>query len=58
MSLEHEELTGKIIGAAIEVRSYLRALGREHGLILNFSKSTLEVKRVIASPWPPEGFGR
>ena len=126
MSLEHEELTGRIIGAAIEVhkalgpgylesiyenalalelriddlpfqrqvtvpvlyrgsevglhrldlfvadlivvelkaikaiedahfavaRSYLRAVGREHGLILNFAKPTLEVKRVIASEWP------
>ena len=30
-------------------RSYLRALGREHGLILNFAKVTLEIKRVIAS---------
>jgi len=32
------------------VRSYLRAAGREHGLLLNFSKPTLEIKRVIASP--------
>ena len=31
------------------VRSYLRATGRRHGLILNFAKPTLEVKRVIAS---------
>ncbi len=31
------------------VRSYLRAARREHGLLLNFAKSTLEVKRVIAS---------
>lgn len=31
------------------VRSYLRAVGRKHGLILNFSKQTLEVKRVIAA---------
>jgi len=28
------------------VRSYLRAVDRQHGLILNFSKPTLEVKRV------------
>jgi len=28
------------------VRSYLRAVGREHGLILNFAKPTLEVRRV------------
>jgi len=30
------------------VRSYLNAAGRKHGLILNFAKTTLEVKRVIA----------
>jgi len=30
------------------VRSYLKAAGRKHGLILNFAKTTLEVKRVIA----------
>lgn len=35
------------------VRSYLRATGRQHGLLLNFAKPTLEVKRVIASEWPP-----
>ncbi len=29
------------------VRSYLRALGLRHGLILNFAKPTLEAKRVI-----------
>ena len=34
------------------VRSYLRAVGREHGLILNFAKPPLEIKRVIASDWP------
>jgi GxxExxY protein len=34
------------------VRSYLRATGSEHGLILNFSKPTLEIKRVIASQRP------
>ena len=28
------------------VRSYLRAVGREHGLLLNFAKVTLEIKRV------------
>jgi hypothetical protein len=32
------------------VRSYLRAVGREHGLILNFAKPKLEIKRVIAPP--------
>jgi GxxExxY protein len=31
------------------VRSYLRAAGKKHGLILNFAKVTLEVKRVIAN---------
>ena len=30
------------------VRSYLRAVGRQHGLILNFAKTTIEVKRVLA----------
>ncbi len=34
------------------VRSYLRAAGREHGLILNFSKPKLEVKRVMISRDP------
>jgi GxxExxY protein len=29
------------------VKSYLKALGKEHGLIINFSKNILEVKRVI-----------
>lgn len=29
------------------VKSYLKALGKEHGLIINFSKTVLEVKRVI-----------
>jgi GxxExxY protein len=30
------------------VRSYLRAVGLDHGLILNFAKPTLEIKRVSA----------
>jgi GxxExxY protein len=34
------------------VKSYLRAMGRSHGLILNFSKPTLEIKRVIATVAP------
>ena len=34
-------------------RSYLRAAGRQHGLIINFAKPTLEAKRVLASEWPP-----
>ncbi len=29
------------------VKSYLKALGKKHGLLLNFSKTVLEVKRVI-----------
>ena len=29
------------------VKSYLKALGKEHGLVLNFSKPVLQVKRVI-----------
>ena len=28
------------------VRSYLKAVGREHGLLLNFAGCTLEIKRV------------
>ena len=31
------------------VRSYLRALNLSHGLILNFNKVKIEVKRVIAA---------
>jgi GxxExxY protein len=31
------------------VRSQLKAVGRQHGLLLNFAKTTLEPKRVIAS---------
>ena len=31
------------------VRSQLKAVGRQHGLLLNFAKITLEPKRVIAS---------
>ncbi|HEX7501245.1 MAG TPA: GxxExxY protein [Polyangia bacterium] len=38
------------------VRSYLWATGREHGLILNFAKPTLEIKRVIASQRPHHDF--
>jgi GxxExxY protein len=38
------------------VRSYLRTTGREHGLILNFAKPTLEIKRVIASQRPHHDF--
>ena len=38
------------------VRSYLRATGRKHGLILNFAKPTLSGKRVIASLPPHQDF--
>ena len=31
------------------VCSQLKAVGRQHGLLLNFAKTTLEPKRVIAS---------
>jgi GxxExxY protein len=34
------------------VRSYLRAVGQEHGLLLNFSKAKLDIKRVFARPLP------
>ena len=33
----------------VTVRSYLHALGKEHGLLLNFAKTTLEVKRVAVA---------
>ena len=32
----------------VTLRSYLHALGKAHGLLLNFAKPTLEVKRVAA----------
>jgi GxxExxY protein len=32
----------------VVVRSYLRAVNRQHGLLLNFSRPTREVRRVIA----------
>jgi GxxExxY protein len=31
------------------VRSYLKAAGKNHGLLLNFAKVTLEIKRVMVS---------
>lgn len=34
------------------VKSYLRAVGREHGLLLNFAKATLEIKRVQSRSEP------
>ena len=33
----------------VTLRSYLQALGKEHGLLLNFANTTLEVKRVAAA---------
>jgi GxxExxY protein len=36
------------------VRSYLRAAARDHGLLLNFGKLILDVKRVLARPLPSE----
>lgn len=32
----------------VVVRSYLRAAGCEHGLLLNFAKAKLQPRRVIA----------
>jgi GxxExxY protein len=32
------------------VRSYLRASGIKHGLLLNFAKQTLKIKRVSSTP--------
>jgi len=46
MALVLKELTVCVIGAAIQV--HLRAVGRRHGLLLNFSRPTIEAKRVIA----------
>jgi hypothetical protein len=50
MALEHEALTERIIGAAIEVTGGSgRVFSNQYGLLLNFAKTTLEPKRVIAS---------
>ena len=32
------------------VRSYLRAMDRRHGLLLNFGKTRLQIKRVLSHP--------
>jgi GxxExxY protein len=32
------------------LRSYLKAMGKKHGLILNFAKLTLQIKRVAFDP--------
>ena len=39
-----------------KVRSYLRAVNKQHGLILNFALPRLEIKRVISSANPPPDF--
>jgi GxxExxY protein len=36
----------------VVLRSYLRAVDRKHGLILNFAKPTLEIRRVTARDRP------
>lgn len=38
------------------VRSHLRASGCRHGLILNFAKPTIEVRRVVAPDGPLPAF--
>ena len=58
MILEHEALTERIIGSAIGVHRrpgpgfldsvYEKALIIDLKLVLNFAKTTLEAKRVIA----------
>lgn len=43
----------------VVVRSYLRAVGREHGLLVNFSQTSLEVRRVRSRKsdrWSGPGF--
>jgi len=49
MALEHEALTERQNIHFAVVRSQLRAVDRRHGLLLNFAKTTLEPKRVIAA---------
>ena len=51
---QFEELSNQIIGAAIRVHkelgpgpTHLKATGMKVGLLLNFSKPTLEVRRVV-----------
>ena len=70
MSLPHQDSTHANIGAAIEalkrlddvhfavVRSYLRAAGLDHGLLLDFSAPKLQMRRVMstAGPKPLPGF--
>ncbi len=46
MALEHEALTERTIGAAIEVHRCL-----ERGFLLNFAKATLEPRRVVGFLW-------
>jgi GxxExxY protein len=54
VELKAVKALGDVLFAA--VRSHLRATRREQGLILNFAKSTREVKRVKASQRPFPGF--
>ena len=59
MSIEFDELSNRVIRSAIEVHkklgpgflqllSYLKATGIKIGLLLNFAKATLEIKRVVS----------
>ena len=61
MGLEFQELSGRILGAAVEVhnalaledipfaqvRSSLKATGLRIGLLFNFNAPTLVIKRVV-----------
>jgi GxxExxY protein len=40
------------------VRSYLKALNKQHGLLLNFSRKTLEIKRVLNKEYETPGYIR
>jgi len=69
MKRKHEELSLTVLAIAIEVhrwlgpgftivKPYLRAIGKEHGLLSNFAKPIPEVKRVIQRAilsWFPNG---
>jgi hypothetical protein len=69
MKRKHEELSSTVLATAIEVhrwlgpgfaivKPYLRGIGKEHGLLLNFAKPTPEVKRAIQRAilsWFPNG---
>ena len=55
MGLEQEELTGSAVRLGF-IGWTCWWLRREHGLILNFAKPTLETQRVIASQRPLHDF--